>query len=650
MVTPPSANDSAGWLVYWTQLGQPWRTECEIDEQRQHFLQDRLASYQHNHLTAPFQALKLTRADIEWLLASHRDEDGVGPIDWADASQRARRGIDLRGAVLIRQDLSGLPLARLIGGIPLDQTSSPDQLRSNALQAVECALRRVDLRGAELGGATLAGCQLEQSNLESAVLAHADLEGANLDRTQLRSANLIGANVQHASLWEANLDQARLIDTQLVGAALNRAHCEGTNFARANLQEANLIDAHLQGADLSGAHLQKAVMIGANVRLADLSGWHPPTLESKSRAGQLTHLECADLSLARLDGANLTDVYLEGAILISASLERTILINAHLETAQLQMANLRQATLEKAHVASANLQRAHCEGADFNSARFAGAMASPESCARLRQLGHDLPARLAPADLRSVYFDSETSLRSAILTSEGTDQESQSSPSCVLVADANWNGVNLTVVDWKQLSILGDEQLISTQFSPGTPLDAQHYEEYLLSAIRANRQLAVALESQGMNEDARQFAYAAQSLQRRMLRMQIARQRKLSAIGAYFFSWLLWSLAGYGYRMRRIVIAYLGTIGVFAMLYLLTNASCPLTASGAIEGACGSQPLWGRILSSLLISVTAFHGRVFTSGFSAGSILEGIAAAEAICGVVIEGVFIAMLAQRFFGK
>jgi uncharacterized protein YjbI with pentapeptide repeats len=64
----------------------------------------------------PFTGIKLSRADIEWLLAAH--EDGRGPVDWGDESQRDRQGLDLRGADLRQVNLSGLPLARLCGGLP----------------------------------------------------------------------------------------------------------------------------------------------------------------------------------------------------------------------------------------------------------------------------------------------------------------------------------------------------------------------------------------------------------------------------------------------------------------------------------------------------------------------------------------------------
>ena len=56
-------------------------------------------------------------------------------------------------------------------------------------------------------------------------------------------------------------------------------------------------------------------------------------------------------------------------------------------------------------------------------------------------------------------------------------------------------------------------------------------------------------------------------------------------------------------------------------------------------------------LDALLISITAFHGRVFSEPFlRPGEPQLWVTAFEAVMGLVIEGVFIAMLTQKFFGK
>src|SRR3989442_9373931 len=74
-----------------------WRTEPGIDTERQKFLADCLAiTPDIQQGIYPFKDIKLTRADIEWLLITH--EGGRGPVDWNDVQQRSRIGLDLRGA------------------------------------------------------------------------------------------------------------------------------------------------------------------------------------------------------------------------------------------------------------------------------------------------------------------------------------------------------------------------------------------------------------------------------------------------------------------------------------------------------------------------------------------------------------------------
>lgn len=46
----------------------------------------------------------------------------------------------------------------------------------------------------------------------------------------------------------------------------------------------------------------------------------------------------------------------------------------------------------------------------------------------------------------------------------------------------------------------------------------------------------------------------------------------------------------------------------------------------------------------------AVHGRVYFEQFSLNNLLSWVAAAESVCGIVIEGVFVAMLIQRFFAR
>src|SRR5690242_16683077 len=101
----------------------PWRTEPEIDEQRQGYIAQRRAIIPDEERGIyPFRdergSIRLTRADVEWLLATHVGEEGLqGPVDWADPRQRTRLGVDFRGADLGGLNLNSLPLTNAILGL-----------------------------------------------------------------------------------------------------------------------------------------------------------------------------------------------------------------------------------------------------------------------------------------------------------------------------------------------------------------------------------------------------------------------------------------------------------------------------------------------------------------------------------------------------
>src|SRR3989442_329782 len=112
----PTKDDPKAWRAYWEAQGWPWRTEPEIDTERQKYLAERRAIVPDiEQGIYPFRGIKLNRADVEWLLATH--EKGRGPVEWSDEQQRERKGLDLRGANLRTVDLSKLPLAHLLGGL-----------------------------------------------------------------------------------------------------------------------------------------------------------------------------------------------------------------------------------------------------------------------------------------------------------------------------------------------------------------------------------------------------------------------------------------------------------------------------------------------------------------------------------------------------
>jgi uncharacterized protein YjbI with pentapeptide repeats len=524
---PPAPEGYKSWPAYWKAQGMPWRTEQEIDEQRQAYLSERRAVQPNiERGIYPFRdengGIKLTRADLEWLLATHRHHGIAGPVLWeAEKDKKAserRLSVDLRGADLRGTDLSGLPLASIRGG-----------LRAN------------DRRGTSEEHRDKAGVRLEGAILRGAHLEDARLRGAQLERAVLSEAHL-----QCAVLSRANLQGASIGFSHLEGADLDAAHLEGSGIGFA----------HLEGATLRGAHLD---------------GTHLPN----------AHMDRADLTRAHLTGANL--------------------FGAHLEAAHLNEAQLGVADLSEAHLEGANLYDAHLGGTDLTRA----------------------------------YFDSKTYLLDAALGGMWMRRHRLRpviTPALKL-CDVHWGGVDLTLVRWSQLLRLGDEQ------QARTPIDDDGDRKLRVirmlefeSAVRANRQLAAALRAQGINEHADRFAYRAQVLQREVLRRQ-------GHVGQWLFSGFLWLLSGYGYRLWRILAAYGVVLLVFTFVYWLTGVH-------SFPHEPGGQALW----DSFLVSLSAIHGRTTFEQLGAWSPAAWVAAVESVVGIVIEGVFVAMLIQRFFTR
>lgn len=255
----------------------------------------------------------------------------------------------------------------------------------------------------------------------------------------------------------------------------------------------------------------------------------------------------------------------------------------------------------------ANLRGAHLEGADLRQAHL--------ERADLRW------THLEEADLRAAHLE-RTDLRAAfleraLLVEVTLGDEKHIGPQ---MADIRWGDVNLAVVNWSQVEILGDDHKVKDKVASLI---------WHIIAVRANRQLAVALQAQGMNEDASRFSYHAQKLQRGVLR----RQRK---IGQYLFSGFLDLLAGYGYKPWRSFVAYLLVIMSFATAYYIIGRTIGPVLSP---------------LGSFVFSMTSFHGRgFFPGGISLDDPLTVLAALEAFVGLLIEVTFIATLTQRLFGK
>jgi hypothetical protein len=265
------------------------------------------------------------------------------------------------------------------------------------------------------------------------------------------------------------------------------------------------------------------------------------------------------------------------------------------------------------HLAGADLTQAHLEEAFVGDAHLEGGRIAAGNSGDTRSQGTTTEVHL-PADLREVFFDSATKLVRATLGSVDFG--------FVSVGDAHWGGVNLAVLKWPHTRkgldafVLGDDRTArQSRDWHGNITDADTRLTTHEEAVRANRQLAMVLREQGLNEEAARFAYRAQVLQRQVLRPQ---HRYLAALG----SWLLDLISGCGYQPLRAFIAYALVILAFAGLYLL-NAQF-----------AAPHLTWDE---SLVLGISGFHGRgFFSSDIHLGDMLARLAAGEAVIGLLIE--------------
>jgi len=209
----PAPEDYWSWREYWKTQGMPWRTEPEIDEERQRNLAKRRAIVLDiERRSYPFKDIKLSRADVEWLLATHSDGRGtLGPVEWHGEREWRLDGLDVRGADLSGANLANLPLTRLLGSLRYDewQEATSQQREDAAVHLEQCNLRETHLEGAHLRSVHLEQASLKNAHLQGARLQDAHLEGANLAYAHLEGVWLNGAHFGGKRLQRESLTLLR---------------------------------------------------------------------------------------------------------------------------------------------------------------------------------------------------------------------------------------------------------------------------------------------------------------------------------------------------------------------------------------------------------------------------------------------------------
>lgn len=249
-----------------THHSNSWRIEPEIDTQRQKILAEHLAiTPDIQRGMYPFKDVKLTRADIEWLLITH--QDGRGPIDWSDMQQRECMGLDLRGADLRRVDLRHLPLMRMRGGLTREEWN------------------RTTLEQRYMAAVHLQGANLSEAHVEGAILEGAHLDGATLRDTHLEEANLFRAYLKDAYLRGAHLENAKLRGTRMEGAYLIEAHLQGADLRSAFFDSASNLEKIILSEEKLGCALLADVHWGS-VNLSVVNWLQIKTLGDEDKARQ----------------------------------------------------------------------------------------------------------------------------------------------------------------------------------------------------------------------------------------------------------------------------------------------------------------------------------------------------------------------------
>ncbi len=355
----PTTASRGLWRAYWKEQGQLWRIEPEINEERQRFLAERYLTVPNISASIyPFKGVKLSRADVEWLL--EYDQRRGQEIE----VQQLCQGLDLRGADLCRVDLSSLPLMHMQGGLTWNEWSNATEEQRDGAAVLmkeanlrEAHLEEANLVGAHLEDACLLKAHLEEANLVEAHLERARLSGAHLGKayllgTHLEGAQFLGSHLEKANLMGAYLRRARFPEAYLEKANLREAHLEGANLREAHVEEADLRRAYMEGAYLFGTHLERVNLREAHLERAFLLLVHMEEADL-----QKAHLEGAVLKGTHLEGANLRDAYLVGANLMGAHLAGARLENVHLSDERGRGPQLVDAHYDEVNLAEVNWSR-----------------------------------------------------------------------------------------------------------------------------------------------------------------------------------------------------------------------------------------------------------------------------------------------------
>jgi uncharacterized protein YjbI with pentapeptide repeats len=593
-------DDQEQWKAYWTAQGTPWRTEPEIDAKRQALLAEkREIAADPARGRYPFRGFKVTRADVEWLLATHQSDGLIGPVLIGGEQQGRRSGVDLRGADLSGDvNLSFLPLARARFGTSLSTENLIGGGKGSRWDLLICATALL------LAMEFLIAIPTPFVPFTPDLLTYL---GVTILLPVIYPLLYFGISRSRAGFAVKVVDYLVLawapvivLDICLIAFFVLDVLTDKRGYQLAS------IIVLLVAPAIVGPYLGYRV-------------WRAWRLQIYERRYRLIRQSGANLSGCQLEGARLEEAILGGATVTSGSLK-----GARLEAANLDLANCRGTDLRDIAVSGET---------SLKLTEF-GTAADERKAKAIRWPTIGVPAvvgaiagAIVGGIVGRVYYDDSVSgiilggfagLYVAVVV--GTLIRSAYVRVATAIGGFDWSQVDIAQIKWDGVTALGDESY------------ADNDDVFALSeVIKFYRALAGQLREAG-------FITAADRLTYRSLIVQRKISLRESGLVPFLGSYALDLLSGYGYRLGNIFVAYGLVVSAFAALYLLPSflAGHVLTFQNAAD--------------ALQISLNAIHGRVFFAQFHLDTLQSWLATMESIVGIVIEGIFVAMLIQRFFAR
>ncbi|BAZ13361.1 WD-40 repeat-containing protein [Calothrix sp. NIES-4071] len=207
-----------------------------------------------------------------------------------------------------------------------------------------------------------------------------DFARINLENADLSKLDLSGINLSNA-----NLRKAKLVGAKLSNANLSQANLEKADLQHADLSQANLNQVNLEEAKLDGANLNAANLTAANLNYA-----YMPRVQLSKANLQEAGLKRAELTGANLEESTLDKVNFFDARLRKANLKKASFKQAYLHECKLQFSDLTDANLQKADLSKAELNGAILTQTDLRGAEIAEAKQANIESAILGKLEHQI--------------------------------------------------------------------------------------------------------------------------------------------------------------------------------------------------------------------------------------------------------------------